>query len=177
MPKATLPGGPLISIPDCYVTIPGFNKIEFNNLPDISDSKAANYNDETVIGRASPLKTYAQSENRAISMQIHLIVSKPQDVTRNLEILRAIQSAVYPREGVSGAPFIPPPICRLKCGKLLADEELCVVLKQYSVKFPTEVAWAESTFTPFKFDIDTSWEVVYKSSDLPNQTRIINLGK
>lgn len=177
MPKATLPGGPLIEIPDCYVTVPGFNKIIFNNLPEISDSKSADYNDETVIGRASPLKTYAQSANRAISMQIHLVVSKPEDVTRNLQILRAIQSAVYPREGASGAPFIPPPICRIKCGKLLADEEVCVVLKQYSVKFPTEVAWAESTFTPFKFDIDTQWEVVYKSSDLPNQTRIINLGK
>lgn len=177
MPKATLPGGPLIEIADCYVNIPGFGKIVFNNLPDISDSKGADYNDETVIGRASPLKTYAQSQNRTISMQIHMIVSQPSDTQYNLQALRAIQSAAYPRVGASGAPFIPPPICRIKCGNLLADEELCVVLKQYSVKFPTEVAWDENDFTPFKFDIDTSWDVVYKSSDLPNQQRILQLGK
>lgn len=177
MPKATLPGGQLIEIADCYVTIPGFGKIAFNNLPDLSDSKSAQYNDETVIGRANPLKTFAQSENRTISAQIHLVVSSPQDVTRNLVILRAIQSATYPRQGTGGIPFIPPPICRIKCGKLLADDELCVVLKQYSVKFPTEVAWDETTFTPFKFDIDTQWDVVYKSSELPNQSRIMQLGR
>ena len=177
MPKGTLPGGPLIEIADCYVVIPNFGKITFNNLPDITDSKSASYNDETVIGRSSPLKTYAQSDNRSISMQIHMIVSQPSDVTFNLVALRAIQSATYPRIGASGAPFIPPPICRLKCGKLIADEEVCVVLKSYSVKFPTEVAWDESTFTPFKFDIDTQWDVVYQSSNLPNQDRIMQLGK
>lgn len=177
MPKSTLPGGPLIEIADCYVVVPGYGKIIFNNLPDISDTKSATYSDETVIGRSSPLKTFAQSDNRAISMQIHMIVSQPSDVAFNLVVLRAIQSATYPRVGSSGAPFIPPPICRLKCGKLLADEEICVVLKSYSVKFPTEVAWDESTFTPFKFDIDTQWDVVYKSSDLPNQDRIMQLGK
>lgn len=177
MPKATLPGGPLIPIEDCYVIIPGAGKIVFDNLPDISDSKSASYNDETVIGRSSPLKTYSASDNRAISMQIHLVVTKPADIPYNLQVLRWVQSAVYPRVGGGGAPFIPPPVCRLKCGKLLAEEELCVILKQYSVKFPTEVAWDETIFTPYKFDIDTSWEVVYKSSDLPGQDRIVQLGK
>ena len=173
--KATQPGGPLIALADCYVIVPGYQKIQFDNLPDISDTKSADYSDENAIGRASPMKTYQHSSKRAISLQIHLIVTRPEDVTRNLEIMRVLDSAVYPREG-SGFPFIPPPICRLKCGFLLADEDLCVVLMSYNVKFPTEVSWDERTFTPFKFDIDTSWEVVYRSSDLPGQERIINLG-
>jgi len=176
MPKATQPGGPLISLKDCYVTVPSCGKIEFYVLPEISDTKNAEYSDESAIGRASPMKTYQYSGKRGISLQIHLIVTAPGDVQKNLNILRCLESAVYPREGTGGAPFIPPPICRLKCGKLLADNELCVILMQYSVKFPTEVAWDESTFTPYKFDIDTTWEVVYKSSDLPGQDRIINLG-
>ena len=185
MPKATLPGGPLIPLKDCYVTIPSPQgssdvncKIEFNVLPEISDTKNAEYSDESALGRGSPMKTYQYSGKRAISLQIHLIVTKPDDVERNLEILRCIESAVYPREGTGGAPFLPPPICRLKCGNLLAanELELCVVLMQYSVKFPTEVAWDESTFTPFKFDIDTTWELVYKSSELPGQERIIKFG-
>lgn len=180
MPKATLPGGPLIEIRDCYIIIPGFGKIIFDNLPDITDSKTATYNDEVVIGRSSPLKTYSQSDNRNISMQIHLFITKPSDVTYNLQVLRAIESAVYPRNGSEGAPFYPPPICRMKCGKLLAEDELCVILKSYSVKFPTEVAWATlpvATFTPFKFDIDTTWDVVYKSADLPGQERILQFGR
>lgn len=176
MPKATTPGGPLVYLEDCYVIIPSFGKINFNVLPDISDQKTATYNDEAVIGRASPMKTYGSSDNRAISLQIHLVVSHPGDVGDNLKILRAIESAVYPRAGSGGAPFVPPPICQLKCGQLLAERDLCVVLTQYSVKFPTEVAWDEETFTPFKFDIDTSWQVVYKSTDLPGQARIMQLG-
>lgn len=181
MPRATIEGGPLIPINDCYIIIPIGKKtfkFTFDNLPDITDQKSASYNDEIVIGRASPLKTYAQSDNRSISMQIHLIVSKPGDVDYNLQALRAIQSATYPREGENGAPFVPPPICRIRCGDLLANgKELCVILKSYSVKFPTEVAWDEKKFTPFKFDIDTQWDVVYKSADLPGQERIYSLGR
>lgn len=196
MPKATLLTGSLRPINDCYIIIPIGNSsytITLDNLPEISDTKSASYSDETVIGRSSPLKTYSQSDNRSITMQLHFIISKPQDVTENLRKLRAIQSAVYPREGqgegTNRSPFIPPPVCRIKCGKLLSERgELCVVLKTYSVKFPTEMAWHseqvddglslvdENTFTPMKFDVDTTWDVVYSSSDLPGQSRIFNLG-
>jgi hypothetical protein len=151
--------------------------IDLNNLPEISDSKTASYNDETVIGRASPLKTYAQSDNRSISFQMTFFVAEPLDIQKNISHLRALQSAAYPRDGANGAPFIPPPVCRMKCGALLSVGELCVILKQYSVKFPTEVAWDESTLVPFKFTVDTTWDVVYRSSDLPGQQRIFSLGK
>lgn len=188
MPKATLPNGSLVPISECYIDIPGAMKIILDNLPEISDTKSASYSDETVIGRSSPIKTYSQSDNRQISMQLHFIISKPADVTENLKKLRAIQSAVYPREGEGGSPFIPPPVCKIKCGKLLSDRgELCVILKNYSVKFPTDHAWFsdsqlgsgqgyDKAFTPMKFDVDTSWDVVYSSVDLPGQSRIFNLG-
>lgn len=191
MPKSTRESGSLNPIEECYIRIPiGIGssiKIILDNLPEISDTKSANYNDETIIGRSSPIKTYSQSDNRSISMQIHFIVSKPSDVRNNLSNLRAIQSACYPREGQGGSPFIPPPICKIKCGKLLSlDGEICVILKSYSVKFPTEIAWHSDAedeygiesgfFTPFKFDLDTTWDVVYSSSNLPGQERIYNLG-
>lgn len=199
MPAATRPGGPLIRIEDCYVIIPndkavastdqtednnswlvisgGEAKMYFRVLPDITDAKSASYNDEVVIGRSSPLKTYSQSDNRNISMVIHIVITEPGDIALSLKALRVIQSAVYPREGTNGAPFVPPPVCRLKCGKLFSETgEVCVVLKQYSVKFPTEVSWDESTYVPFKFDIDTNWDVVYKSADLPGSERIFQFG-
>jgi len=176
MPKATREGGPLLAIDDCYIKIPGCDIIKFNNLPDISDQKSAEYEDAGAIGRSSPMKTYQHSANRTIGMQIHFIVSGPDDIENNLNHLRCIESAVYPREESGGAPFIPPPICQLKCGKLLADTDLCVVLKSYSVKFPTDVSWDANTFIPFKFDVDTSWDVVYRSSELPGQQNIIRSG-
>ena len=182
MPKATVPGGPLKRLEDCWIFIPvggaGGHLVELFALPDISDSKSASYNDEPIIGRAFPLKTYSHSDNRTISMQIHLFVTHPDDVADNIANLRALESAVYPRvDDATGAPFVPPPVCRIKCGKLLADDALCVVLKQYSVKFPTDVAWDETDYTPWKFDVDTTWEVVYKSPDLPGQRRILFTGK
>lgn len=185
MPAATIRGGALKEIPDCRILIPcsgeGCKKpeyeLKFKVLPEIGDTKTASYNDEAVIGRSSPIKTYGQSDNRTITVQIHMVVSKWTDIDNNLEALRAIQSAVYPRVGDNGAPFVPPPICRIKCKKLLADDDLCVILKSYSVKFPTEVAWDYSTFVPYKFDIETSWDVVYKSSDLPGQNRIFKSGR
>ena len=186
MPSGIITGGALRPIKDCYILIP-YNtqdnsilvgnpvfRLEMKVLPELSDSKSATYSDEPLMGRSFPLKTYSHSDNRAISMQIHMVVSSPEDINYNLRALRAIQSAVYPRHG-SNTPFLPPPICRIRCGRLLAEEELCVALKTYTVKFPTEVAWDEETFVPFKFDIDTSWEVVYKSSDLPGAERIFSV--
>lgn len=179
MPQATTENnGTLVAIDQCYLDIPNAGRITFNNLPDISDSKSVSYNDEPIIGRSTPLKTFKSSETRTISMQIHLFVTSRSDVSGNIQTLRAIESAAYTRSGQGGAPFIPPPVCKIKCGALLGDTDVCVVLKSYSVKFPTDVAWStyDNQFTPFKFDIDTTWDVVYSSEKLPGQDSILTLG-
>ena len=178
MPKATIPGGGLINLSDCYVFIPTFGRLRINNLPDISDKKSASYSDETIIGRSFPMKTYSHSENRSISVSFHFFVVEQSDIDENIRKLRAIMSCLYPREGSGGgAPYTPPPVCRIKCGQLLADDEVCVILRDASVKFPTDVAWDENTYVPYKFDVDTSWEVVYTSTDLPGQSRILQSGR
>lgn len=199
--KQATNNGNLNKIEDCYVFIPNGNpsKIEFNNLPDISDTKSAVYNDENIIGRSNPLHTYSHSANRTISVGFHFLIVQPEDAEMNLRKLRTIQSAIYPREGGNQAPFVPPPVCKIKCGDLLATQEVCVVLQSYSVKFPTDVAWwtnggggtnggavrsfeiASRTTTtgiycPYKFDVDTSWLVVYSSQDLPFQNNIVQSG-
>lgn len=193
MTDSTKPDGSLNEIAECSITVPaGFTEIIIflDNLPDITDSKSASYKDESIIGRSSPIKTYANSQTRIISMQLHFFVTEPSDLTGSpifdpfgtdlslLEKLRVLQSAVYPQTGVTGLPFVPPPVCRIRCGQLLSKTgELCVVLRSYSVKFPTDVAWDEETFTPFKFDVSLTWDVVYTSLDLPGQDRILKLGK
>ena len=176
--RATLDGGQLVELEQCYIDIPRTGRITFNNLPDISDQKSASYTDEAVIGRASPMKTYSHSDNRSISIQLHFLVTKPSDAPTNLQKLRWLESAVYPRQGYSGQgpPFVPPPVCKIKCGPLLASQPLCAVLKSYSVKYPTDVAWDDQYFTPYKFDVDTTWDVVYRSEYLPGQNRVAFLG-
>lgn len=177
MSRATVESGDLLEITNCYIDIPIFGRIILKSLPEISDSKSAAYNDEPIIGRSFPLKTYSHSENRVISMKLHFYNITATDFIKNLGYLRAIESVVYPKDtGSDGATFEPPPVCRIKCGELLSTSPLCVILKSYSAQFPTDVAWEESTYVPFKFDVDTNWEAIYRSSDLPGQERIFSLG-
>src|SRR4051812_22713439 len=122
--KATNEGGKLADIPNCTITVPNFSDgdIVLKALPEISDSKSAAYNDEPVIGRSTPLKTYSHSENRIITMQLHFFTTSAEDSNQNIKYLRALESCTYPRKGTGNLPFLPPPVCKIKCGKLLGDE-------------------------------------------------------
>lgn len=164
-------GGKLKKIPDCWIKI-GKTIIELNNLPDLGDQKSASYNDEPIIGRSFPIKTFANGDNRSISCSINLFVQSKSDIGKNLSILRLIQSAVYPRTG-AGAPYYPPVVCQIKCGKLLSNKPLCVVLKDYNVKFPTDVPWDEETLCPYRLEISMSFDEVRASNDLPGNETIL----
>lgn len=174
--KATLPNGSLREIDECYIEIPELEgyKITMRILPDISDSKGASYSDENAIGRSFPIKNYSYSENRSISWTIHMMVCKEGDQQRIMDDLRALEACVYPTQAET--PYAPPPICQIKCGDLLAKGTLCCVLKNYSVKFPTDVAWDEIGYTPYKLDVDCTFEVVYNSSELPYASDIVESG-
>src|SRR5579859_7465078 len=129
--KATLNDGSLVPIPRCQIDVAG-RIITLTVLPDITDSKAAAYVDEQVIGRSFPIKKFSHGENRTIGMKVHFLILQAADAQNNLSSVRALQSAVYPRTGlgpgrivVSGVgaavtanPYVPPPICRIRCGNL-----------------------------------------------------------
>jgi hypothetical protein len=172
--NATDRSGKLRRLSDrCFLQIGTAPKLYFNNLPDLGDSKSASYNDEAVIGRSTPIKTYANSDNRSISLSITLIVQKQVDCKNNIATLRLIQSAVYPRPGSAGAPYFPPVLCQIQCGDLLSKDPVCCVMKDYNVKFPTDVPWDRETMCPYRMEISMSFEQVYASSNLPNQNLIL----
>jgi hypothetical protein len=128
-------------------------------------------------------------------MVCHFVVIEEQDIEDNIRALRLIESAVYPMDDPR-FPYRPPPVCRIECGQLLGGAAngmdrmpVCVILKSYSVAFPTDVPWdngvrrvnprqpagqviGSATFLPYKFDLTCNWEVVYPSQDLPGQQRI-----
>ena len=184
--NATLPSGDLnefIFEQKCYIDIAGNGMNEtivMQSLPDISDSKGAGYSDETSIGRSTPFKTYNNSDNRTINWNAHFMVTKKEHVEKFFGYIRAIQAAVYPFDsrssqgGLGGAPYAPPPICKLQCGDLLSKLPLNAIMKSYSIKFDTSVPWDEDTFLPYKFDIDMTFDIIYDQSNLPDSTKILN---
>jgi len=174
--KATLPNGALRPLDDCYITSYDIGlDLKMKILPDISDSKSANYGDETAIGRSFPIKNYAYSENRSLSWTVHFMVCQEGDQEEIMDSLRMLEACVYPTQDKT--PYAPPPLCHIKCGDLLAkDKELCCVLRSYSVKFPTDVAWDEVGYIPYKLDVDLTFEVVYDSAELPYAADIVASG-
>jgi hypothetical protein len=165
--KAT-DGGKLTKITNCYIMALGAT-LEMQGLPEITDSKSATYSAENIIGRSTPLESYSHSDARTISWEIPFYVTQDSDITDNLASILLIQSLVYPSGDANGSP---PPTAQIQCGKLLGDKPLCVFLKNYSIRYGSDVAWDEETMLPYKCIMSTTWEVVYSCSNLPTQRSI-----
>jgi len=137
-------------------------------LPEISDSKGAQYVNDPAPGRSSPMLTYAYSDARTISTELHFMITETQDIEDNLTAVRIIQNLVLPGPSSANAPFTPPPVVKFVCGVLMdGTDGLCLILKNYSIRYPTDVAWDSGTFLPYRFTISCNWEVVYPCNKLP----------
>lgn len=175
--RATDSNGRLQPIDNCTVTIKG-RTLKPRILPEISDSKSASYNDEAVIGRSFPIKTFSHGENRSISMKWKILIVDSETLREAVVQLRMFTGLVYPQAGTGNTPYQPPVICTISCGRILTaggpgSAPICVVLKSYNITYPTDVAWDEDLMIPYKFDIDLNWDVVYATSELPNSNMII----
>lgn len=171
MAKATNQYGELQVLAKCYIDTP-WQRIWLKVLPELSDSKGANYTNDPVTGRSDPLRNYSYSEPRTISTDLTFIVTTCQDITDNLTYLYLIESLVYPGPSRNSVPTTPPPVCKFVCGKLFGNNPLCVILKNYSTKFPTDVPWDVETYLPYRFSVTCSWEVVYACANLPTNDTI-----
>jgi hypothetical protein len=170
MPRGTQANGRLAVLDKCKIITP-CGTICLRILPDISDSKTAHYAPENAIGRSSPLITYAYSEPRMITTELHFMTTMTDDINDNWRALRIIQSLVYPGAATvgGGAPFTPPPVVKFICGDLLdGPNGLCLILKSYNTRYPTNVAWDQQTYLPYQFSISCNWEVVYACKNLPS---------
>jgi hypothetical protein len=180
---ATNATGKLNFIPLCYIRVER-EIIYMYSLPELTDSKDASYDEQQGMGRTSPFKTFNSGGSRKISWKLTFISYDSESRGRNLKNLRLLESCVYPREDPNNIiPYIPPAILSVKCGDLLCrrDEELNVILTNYSVSFPMDKVWnseddGSGVFFPSKLDVTLSFEVVYDSRYLPGADRIITLG-
>jgi len=183
MAKATEASGRLQKLAKCKIITPYKRdddpglavEIELRVLPEITDAKGVTYQNEIIPGRASPVPTYGHSDARTISTELTFLIMTCDDIEENLRHLRTLESLAYPGDGTGGAPYAPPAVCKFICGKLLGDGGVCVVLKSYSVRFQSDVAWDVETYCPYKFTVSCQWEVVYSCKSLPTNTKIRKL--
>ena len=178
--KATDSIGKLNKLQDCYIRSDAF-MIYMNNLPDISDNKDASYSEENGMGRSYPFKTFNAGGSRKISWKMRMISYNNESIRENINNLRLLESCVYPRPDPANViPYIPPRILSIKCGSLIADTEVTVILTNYSVSFPSDQVWFTTSevgkYLPAKIEVDLNFELVYDSRYLPGAGRIIQLG-
>jgi hypothetical protein len=179
----------LVPIGGCFLSARG-KTIFPHVLPDISDKHSATFSDEQIMGRSMPVKSYASSSDRTISWKWKFVNTDRESYIRNLEDYNFLKSLTYPIDNPSGSiPYEPPPICQIKCGGILAADKsqgymLNAICTDCSASFPTDVVWTSFTdsndgdfeYMPVEFNVDTTFSIVYRASDLPGQSRIMKYG-
>jgi len=145
----------------------GSYSIPFQVLPTVSENKGANYTDQTVLGRASPIKVYTGSAPRSFEISIDYYIITNKDSGNMVKLLRNISASVYPKYDKK---YGPPDTWHFTMGIIDVD----MICKTYSVTYNTDCWWDADVMLPSHITIGTSWEVVYAQNDLPGQSDIIS---
>jgi len=92
----------------------GGETIRFQFLPeDISDSKAANYNETEILSRSMPLMGYASSSARQLSFSLQFYRTDTFDPYEVANKIRSLEYANY-----QGGDTGPPPVCLVQVGEV-----------------------------------------------------------
>ena len=157
----------------CYIIIDDFT-YDFRSLPEISDSKQANYNSQTVFGRSSPIRSYSDSGARSISVNFDLYNTDEESRSTNASFLRYLAVAVHPTyEG-----YQPPPICKFACGSLLSGkidgdpEPISCLIMDYNISYGRDSIF-DDKMMPFHVSGSLNLEVVHSRASLPGKKEVI----
>ena len=169
--KATDATGVLVPIPNFYLKV-GTRIMSPRMIPtNINDTKSATYQNEGIPGRTTPIKYYTGSEPRIISFNWPFFMSNEITKKEAIDYLKIFKSLVYPRSSTTAA-YAPPTICKFKCGQITENQELCVILTNYSLGFGNTTVW-DAELLPISFEVGLNFEVVYASSNLPGSEKMI----
>jgi hypothetical protein len=180
MATSTINNGDLKNLLGCYLQYKN-TTVYPHVLPEISDAHGAQYSDEPVMGRSMPVKVFNAGSDRTISWRWKFVSTSIKRYEENLKNINFLKSLTYPMDETVNVPFLPPPIVTLKCGALLGSTPVSAVCTSCNVSYPTDVVWGGSDsggtdFLPFEINVETSFSVVYKPSNLPGQERIMKYG-
>lgn len=133
-------------------------RVEFQMFPqEIAETKAADWSNVAIIGRAEPYKVYASSGPRSFTFVLDFFASveqgddgDPSQVLRSLDFLRSL---VYPQ--VTDDVVDTPPVCFLVIGSTINAR---VVATNYNITYQSP--WEIPDFLPHRASCSITLEEV-----------------
>jgi len=117
------------------------DKVVFQMMPEVSDSKSVNWNPIDIVGRSHPLLAYNSSGPRTFSFTLtffaHASVRDDRSIEQISSELNWLMSLAYPDYG--GGQVRPPHKCILKLGKQIVWP---VVAQDISISYKS--MWAKN---------------------------------
>ena len=164
----------------CYIEVgaPINRTYRLTTLPDLTWDKGASYNAQPIIGRASPVVTYANSKQRTISITLHMHSPTKADLEYNMQSVHMLASTLHPRyQGT----YAPPPICLFSCGTVASGNNATAspfrsfrfIVTSIRQTFNNETMWDEQYMVPRAWDLEISGEVVYAYQHLPGANDVL----
>jgi hypothetical protein len=157
-----------------------FGKWAFYAVPEVQVTKEANYSDIQILGRSSPIKTYAGSGYRRLATTFHLHSTNPQLKRYHIAFVRALESLLYPEYK---GTYLPPPIAQFRCGVLISNRALVdngmggyVNVVATSINYsldPNIVMLGVNDLFPVYLSIQVNFDVVYQFNLLPGASDVV----
>jgi hypothetical protein len=189
--KATAAGS-VRPIPGAWMRIPGAVPPSFGGetdglgrwslyaLPEIQVTKEANYSDIQILGRSSPIKTYAGSGYRRLAVTFHLHSTNENLKQYHIAFTRALESLLYPEYR---GTYLPPPIAQFRCGELISNKDLVIsgiggyvnvvaMSVNYSLD-PNIVHLGRNDLFPMYLGVQVNFDVVYPFNLLPGSGDVL----
>jgi hypothetical protein len=147
----------------------------FLSIPEIRTSKSANYGEQNILGRSSPVNTYSNSGNRKIDITFHLHSVSKYWMNVNVLFIQAICACVHPRYENT---YAPPPVVKFKCGELVGNGGYCnLLIESVDYSMNQDEVWFDPPFLiPQYIPLTVSAKVVYPFAKLPG-TADVALGR
>jgi len=190
--RATSAAGSVRPIPGAWLRIPGTSPPDTGGqgdglgrwslyaMPEVQVTKEANYSDIQILGRSSPIKTYAGSGYRRLATTFHLHSTNPQLKEYHIAFVRSVESLLYPEYR---GTYLPPPIAQFRCGVLISNQDLVVaniggyvnvvaMSVNYSID-PNIVMLGNVDLFPIYLALQVNFDVVYPFNLLPGSGDVV----
>lgn len=156
----------------------GFTDWQFVALPEVSDSKEAQYSDIPILGRSSPIPTFSHSGYRKFQIAFHLHSITDELKQYHVNFIRAVASLVHPEYNNS---YRPPRLAWFKCGSLIGIPTATggrgyvrILAESYSYTMDPEYVWLDQLdLVPQYIALNINVRVVYSYARLPGADSVL----
>jgi hypothetical protein len=157
----------------------GVREWQFVALPEVSDSKEAQYSDIPILGRSSPIPTFSHSGYRRLQIVFHLHSTSEELRKYHAQFIWAAASLVHPEYEQS---YRPPRLAWFKCGTLIGGGSdrtsggyVRLLTDSVNYTLDPEQVWLDrSDLMPQYVSLSMAVRVVYNYRGLPGANKVLN---